>query len=160
MEVHRMGGGSKWSQFHGDVAASSLHWYDEASGFWLAQHCDAQGSARRGWGGWAATDAAPARLSLLHHNNRPWDADLDASGAPFYRWFVGGLTNAAFSECDRHVLAGRHERTAFIVDPPIQETAPCYCTYRELLLESSLAAESIRAMVSSLLSHQLNCGLL
>ena len=35
---------------------------------------------------------------------------------PLYRWFSGGLTNAAFNEVDRHVRAGHGEDTAFIVE--------------------------------------------
>ena len=137
------------SRFHGDVAAASLHWYDQSSGCWLSQHRE-----HRGWAGWTATDAAPAALATLDCGERPWATDLDPSGAPFYRWFVGGLTNAGFSECDRHVLAGHGERAAFIVDPPALEAAPCRCTYRELLLESGLAASSIQALVSHTAAQQ------
>eukprot|EP01043_Picozoa_sp_COSAG02_P041064 COSAG02_NODE_3376_length_6847_cov_2.337433_1_plen_149_part_10 len=130
--------------YHGDVAAALLHWYDQDTGCWLAQH-----RLRGDWSGWTTADGSSVVRTTLDCGKRPWRADLDASGAPFYRWFVGGLTNAAFSECDRHVLAGRGDSTAFIVDPPVlQESArPSHCSYRDLLLESSLAAASIRTLV-------------
>ena len=34
----------------------------------------------------------------------PWKETLDASEAPFYKWFVGGKTNIAYNAVDRHVL--------------------------------------------------------
>ena len=33
----------------------------------------------------------------------PWTQTLDTSGAPFYKWFVGGKTNIAYNAVDRHV---------------------------------------------------------
>jgi acetyl-CoA synthetase len=43
----------------------------------------------------------------------PWDQVLDESDAPFYKWFVGGKLNASYNALDRHVEAGRGDRTAF-----------------------------------------------
>jgi acrylyl-CoA reductase (NADPH)/3-hydroxypropionyl-CoA dehydratase/3-hydroxypropionyl-CoA synthetase len=143
--------------YHGDVAAALLHWYDRDTGCWLAQH-----RLRRDWSGWDLADGSAVARATLDCGTRPWNADFDANGAPLYRWFVGGLTNAAFSECDRHILAGHGDRTAFIVDPPVlQESAtPCHCSYRDLLLESSLAAASIRGLVRQCLEDQVLYGLL
>ncbi|HEX2015775.1 MAG TPA: acetate--CoA ligase [Solirubrobacteraceae bacterium] len=43
----------------------------------------------------------------------PWDAVLDDSNPPFYKWFVGGRLNASYNCLDRHVEAGRGDRVAF-----------------------------------------------
>jgi propionyl-CoA synthetase len=63
---------------------------------------------------------------------RPWDAVLDASQAPFYRWFPGGMVNTCFNALDRHVLSGRADRVALIYDSPVTGTIRHY-TYGELL---------------------------
>ncbi len=42
-----------------------------------------------------------------------WDTVLDASNAPFYKWFVGGKINVAYNCVDRHVEAGNGDRVAF-----------------------------------------------
>jgi acetyl-CoA synthetase len=43
----------------------------------------------------------------------PWERALDDSGAPFYKWFVGGRLNASHNCLDRHVEGGRGDRVAF-----------------------------------------------
>jgi propionyl-CoA synthetase len=47
---------------------------------------------------------------------RQWDRVLDASRAPFYRWFAGGELNTCHNCLDRHVAAGKGDRTALIYD--------------------------------------------
>jgi acetyl-CoA synthetase len=42
-----------------------------------------------------------------------WDAVLDESEAPFYKWFTGGKLNASHNALDRHVEAGRGDKVAF-----------------------------------------------
>ena len=44
--------------------------------------------------------------------SRRWDAVLDDSDPPFYKWFVGGTLNVSHNCLDRHVAAGRGERVA------------------------------------------------
>ncbi|MFW6045764.1 MAG: AMP-binding protein, partial [Natronomonas sp.] len=44
--------------------------------------------------------------------DRRWETVLDDSGAPQYRWFVGGQLNAAYNCVDRHVDAGRKNHAA------------------------------------------------
>nr|MDO8110823.1 acetate--CoA ligase [Candidatus Sigynarchaeota archaeon] len=39
---------------------------------------------------------------------------LDASKAPFYRWFVGGVTNTCYNAVDRWVEAGKKDQPAYI----------------------------------------------
>ncbi len=62
---------------------------------------------------------------------RRWDKVLDASRPPFYRWFAGGRLNTCWNALDRHVAAGRGERTALIWDSPVTDTIARF-TYREL----------------------------
>lgn len=62
---------------------------------------------------------------------RRWDTVLDASEAPFYRWFSGGVLNTCFNAVDRHVLAGRGEQAALIYDSPVTNVVQTI-SYREL----------------------------
>jgi propionyl-CoA synthetase len=47
-----------------------------------------------------------------------WDRVLDDRRPPFYRWFSGARLNTCWNALDRHVAAGRGERTALIWDSP------------------------------------------
>ena len=42
------------------------------------------------------------RAMALHWERR-WDRVLDASRAPFYRWFTGGRINSCYNALDRHI---------------------------------------------------------
>ncbi len=57
---------------------------------------------------------------------------LDASNAPFYRWFAGGELNTCHNALDRHVDGGRGDVPALIHDSPVTDTIRTF-TYRELL---------------------------
>jgi propionyl-CoA synthetase len=63
---------------------------------------------------------------------RRWDRVLDDSRPPFYRWFSGARLNTCWNALDRHVAAGRGERTALIWDSPVTGTIERF-TYRALL---------------------------
>ena len=88
--------------YHGDIAASELHWYDGDG--WVNR--DPAG----GWKRLVGAAAAPG------DDWRPWQQSFDDSDAPYYRWFVGAHTNACFNEVDRHVLAERGTHTAIIFE--------------------------------------------
>jgi propionyl-CoA synthetase len=62
---------------------------------------------------------------------RRWDQVLDRSRPPFYRWFPGARLNTCWNALDRHVAAGRGERTALIWDSPVTGQIQEF-TYREL----------------------------
>src|SRR6202035_652927 len=65
---------------------------------------------------------------------RRWDRGRDASRPPFYRWFSGARLNTCWNALDRHVAAGRGERTALIWDSPVTdqiERLP-YCALLDL----------------------------
>lgn len=70
------------------------------------------------------------RASALHWERR-WDRVLDASHAPFYRWFTGGRFNTCYNALDRHVEQGRAEQAALVYDSPVTGTV-ARLTYREL----------------------------
>jgi propionyl-CoA synthetase len=62
---------------------------------------------------------------------KKWTHVLDASRAPFYRWFTGAELNTCYNAVDRHVEGGRGEQAALIYDSPVTGTIRTY-TYREL----------------------------
>ena len=68
------------------------------------------------------------------HWYKRWDRVLDASRAPFYRWFAGGMVNTCYNALDRHVESGRASQPALIYDSPVTGTIKTF-TYRELLDE-------------------------
>ncbi len=63
-----------------------------------------------------------------------------------YRWFVGGKLNLSYNSLDRHVEAGRGDKTALIWEPePVDEPGRTF-TYRELLEEVSRFANALKAL--------------
>jgi propionyl-CoA synthetase len=62
---------------------------------------------------------------------KKWDRVLDSSRPPFYRWFPGGQLNTCYNALDRHVAAGRGDRTALIYDSPVTSTVQSF-SYRVL----------------------------
>jgi propionyl-CoA synthetase len=62
---------------------------------------------------------------------RRWDRVFDDTRPPFCRWFAGGRLNTCWNALDRHVAAGKGERTALIYDSPVTDTVASF-TYREL----------------------------
>jgi propionyl-CoA synthetase len=84
-----------------------------------------------------------ARAAESIHWYKKWDEVLDASRAPFYRWFAGGLVNTCYNALDVHVAHGRSEQVALIYDSPVIRVVKSY-TYRELLNEVALFAGALR----------------
>jgi len=72
-------------------------------------------------------------------------AVLDASGAPFYRWFTGGVLNTCFNAVDRHVRDGRGDQPALIYDSPVTSTSRTF-TYQQLLAEVARFAGVLRGL--------------
>ena len=77
------------------------------------------------------------------HWYRRWDQVLDASRAPFYRWFSGALVNTCYNLLDVHVENGRAEQVALIYDSPVTGIIKSF-TYRELLNEVARFAGALR----------------
>lgn len=72
-------------------------------------------------------------------------AALDATDAPFYRWFPEGTLNTCFNALDRHVALGRGDLTALIYDSPVTGTKQEY-TYERLTELTAKFAGTLRAM--------------
>jgi acetyl-CoA synthetase len=67
---------------------------------------------------------------LLSWDKR-WGTILDASHAPFWKWFVGGRLNACYNCVDRHLATGRNKAAIiWVPEPEAQETQAI--TYQEL----------------------------
>jgi len=94
------------------------HWLEDPEGFWA--------------------DAAESV-----HWYKKWDHVLDASPAPFYKWFSGGLVNTCYNVLDAHVEHGRAEQLALIYDSPVAGVNKSY-TYRALLNEVALFTGALR----------------
>ncbi|MFM7377555.1 MAG: AMP-binding protein, partial [Erythrobacter sp.] len=139
--------------FHGKIAGRNMHWFvAEAggpSGAWLARGSDG------GWHGWDADTGAPVS-PVLPAGFTPWHTGFDGSNPPHWRWFVGGRTNAAFSELDRHVLAGHGDEAALVFEGDRWDMsanagkgAPIDCftvTRKQLLLEVAKCAVALEAL--------------
>lgn len=75
--------------------------------------------------------------------HRPWQQVLDASDAPFYRWFAGAECNICHNALDRHVAAGRGAQTALIYDSPVTGQQRRY-SYQQLLDEVARCAGTLQ----------------
>jgi propionyl-CoA synthetase len=73
------------------------------------------------------------------------DQILDASNAPFYRWYPDAELNTCENALDRHVEAGHGERTAIIHDSPVTG-ATTSITYADLLDRVSRFAGVLRSL--------------
>jgi len=98
--------------FHGAIAKKILHWLvpHEGGQAWLS--FDATSGH---WTGFDHLTADPVSLDL-GAGFEPWTRAFNADEPPHWKWFEGGLTNAAFNEVDRHVLAGHGAEAAFIFE--------------------------------------------
>ena len=137
--------------YHGAIAARNCHWFVADAGLQGAWLSNADGV----WEGWDAHTAEPLRIERPD-GWAPWRQAFDASDPPFFRWFVGGRTNAAFNEVDRWVLAGHGADTALIFEgdrfdlaadggrgAPVDERR---VSRRVLLAESVCAAVALRRL--------------
>ena len=76
-----------------------------------------------------------SEISAGFHWDKPWHTlnkvNFDATKGPIsIEWFLGGRTNLAYNCVDRHVLAGKGDRVAFLWEGNDGEQARM--TYREL----------------------------
>ena len=74
---------------------------------------------------------------------RPWDRVLEWK-APHAKWFLGGKLNASVNCLDRHVRAGRGERTALIWEGEPGEVRRL--TYAELLAQVERFANVLKGL--------------
>ncbi len=74
---------------------------------------------------------------------RPFNKVLDASDAPFFKWFEDGTLNASYNCLDRQVHAGLGAKTAIIFEADGGEATPV--SYADLLARVCRAANVLRA---------------
>ena len=75
---------------------------------------------------------------------KKWDAVVDQSNPPFYRWFQGGEMNTCYNAVDRHVEKGRGDQVAIIHDSPVTDSIR-KITYKELQDQVATFAGALRA---------------
>jgi acetyl-CoA synthetase len=77
------------------------------------------------------------------HWFKPWEKVLEWN-LPWAKWFVGGKINLSYNCVDRHVLAGRGNKTALIWEG---EPGEIRClTYTELHIEVQKLANALKAL--------------
>ncbi|MGN6525814.1 MAG: acetate--CoA ligase [Burkholderiaceae bacterium] len=73
----------------------------------------------------------------------PFTKALDASGAPFFKWFEDGTLNVSYNCLDRQVEAGLGDKTAIIFEA--DDGAVARVSYRELLARTCRMANALKA---------------
>ena len=83
-----------------------------------------------------------AREQVLWH--KPFTRSLDASGAPFYKWFEDGELNVSYNCLDRHLGTPVENKTAIIFEADDGSVAKV--TYKELHAKVCQFANGLRAL--------------
>jgi propionyl-CoA synthetase len=84
------------------------------------------------------------QAALVDWFTQPTQA-LDASRAPFYRWFPDGTLNTCYNALDRHVIGGRADQPALIYDSAVAGVQQTF-TYAELLEQVAAFAGGLRQL--------------
>ena len=74
----------------------------------------------------------------------PFTQVLDSRTAPMFKWFEDGTLNASYNCLDRHVEAGRGDKTALIFEADGGEVTKV--TYRELLARTCQMANGLKSL--------------
>ena len=74
----------------------------------------------------------------------PFTKVLNSSTAPLFKWFEDGTLNASYNCLDRHVEAGRGDKTALIFEADGGEVTQV--TYRELLARTCQMANGLKSL--------------
>lgn len=139
--------------FHGGMAKRDIHWLAGIGG---SRHAWVNWNDGAGtWSGWDSQTGEAVTLDKAE-SFEPWERAFNDTNPPHFRWFEGGLTNAAFNEVDRHVLSGHGDEAALIFEGDRWDMArnnglgrpvDCYpVTRKELLLESAKCALALKAL--------------
>ena len=73
----------------------------------------------------------------------PFTKTLNDSDSPFFKWFEDGKLNVSYNCLDRHVEAGKGEKTALIFEA--DDGTVTRVTYAELLAKTSQLANALKA---------------
>ena len=79
----------------------------------------------------------------LLHWHKKWDAILDTSDAPCWKWFVGGKINACYNCVDRHLEKNKNKTAIHFVPEPENERIE-HITYQELYVRVNEFAVLLR----------------
>jgi len=74
----------------------------------------------------------------------PFTKVLNSSSAPMFKWFEDGTLNASYNCLDRHVEAGRGDKTALIFEADGGEVTKV--TYKELLARTCQMANGLKSL--------------
>jgi acetyl-CoA synthetase len=74
----------------------------------------------------------------------PFTQVLDSSTAPMFKWFQDGTLNASYNCLDRHVEAGRGDKTALIFEADGGEVTKV--SYKELLARTCQMANGLKSL--------------
>ncbi|MFZ0454674.1 MAG: acetate--CoA ligase [Ignavibacteriaceae bacterium] len=74
---------------------------------------------------------------------KPYDAILDSSNPPFYKWFTGGKLNACYNCVDRHLEKYKNKTALHYVPEPEDEPIQ-HITFQELYLRVNEFAALLR----------------
>ncbi|MFY8082415.1 MAG: AMP-binding protein, partial [Rubrivivax sp.] len=74
----------------------------------------------------------------------PFTEVLNSSTAPLFKWFEDGTLNASYNCLDRHVEAGRGDKTALIFEADGGEVSKV--TYKELLARTCQMANGLKSL--------------
>ncbi|WP_341675003.1 acetate--CoA ligase [Niveibacterium sp. SC-1] len=86
-----------------------------------------------------------ARLAREHLNwKQPFEKVLNASDAPFFKWFEDGKLNVSYNCLDRNVEAGLGDKTAIIFET--DDGSVRRVSYRELLALVSRFANGLKSL--------------
>jgi acetyl-CoA synthetase len=75
--------------------------------------------------------------------HKPFTTVLDESNAPHYQWFADGELNVSYNCLDRHIEAGKGDKTAIVFEADNGETTTY--SYSQLLAEVSQFANALKA---------------
>jgi len=71
-----------------------------------------------------------------HDEKKPWQ----------FKWFIGGEINASYNALDRHLKAGKGDKTALIWVPELMEENSKTLTYKELYTEVNKLANVLKGL--------------
>lgn len=135
---HSAAGSTSSAAYFEEAAPRNMWWHHPSSNAWLRRS-----EAGASWSGWSAEQAERIEDAGTW---TPWEKVLDDSDKPFYKWFAGAQTNAAFTEVDVHVLEGRGDQLAYVEEPdPLNVGDKGADITRGALLARSAAAAQLLA---------------
>lgn len=85
-----------------------------------------------------------AEIAEELHWFKKWDAVLDESEAPFFKWYVGGKTNVCYNCVDRHLNVAERNKAALIWEGEPGDSR--VLTYFDLYRETNKFANALKKL--------------